>query len=98
MTQFVGNRVTLPRLGTAPSSPAAGDMYYNTGDNKPYVHNGTSWVAATGTTGSGGNAVTYSADAPSSPAVGDIWVESDNDLAVVKATPDFFATFLTMGA
>jgi len=54
MTQFVGNRITLPRLATAPSSPAAGDVYYNTADNTAYVYSGTSWLdLAAGGGGSG---------------------------------------------
>jgi hypothetical protein len=54
MTQFVGNRLTLPRLATAPSSPASGDTYYNTTDNTAYVYNGTSWLdLAAGGGGSG---------------------------------------------
>lgn len=54
MTKFIGNSITLPKLASAPSSPAAGDTYYNTTDNTAYVYNGTSWVdlAASGS-GSG---------------------------------------------
>lgn len=37
--------VELANLSSAPSSPTAGMMYFNTTDNKFYGYNGTSWVA-----------------------------------------------------
>lgn len=33
----------LEKLDTAPASPVAGRMYYNTVDNKAYLWNGTAW-------------------------------------------------------
>lgn len=51
----IQNAVVHP-LATAPSSPAEGQIYYDTtaGDKKPYFFNGTIWVAMTG---SGGGSV-----------------------------------------
>ena len=52
----------IQNLGSAPSSPALGQIYYNTGDNKLYVYNGGSWVDATSVTrlkGSSGSTAAY---------------------------------------
>lgn len=38
-------------LASAPSSPVTGQIYYNSGDNKLYFYNGSSWVDTSGTGG-----------------------------------------------
>lgn len=95
MTKFVGNRITLPRLGTAPSSPAAGDAYYNTGTNTAYVWNGTSWLDLAA---SGGATATYQTTEPASPTVGQIWIDSDDNTAPATLSVEIYPTFLLMGA
>ena len=41
------NAVIHP-LGTAPSGPSEGQIYYNTGQDKVYVYDGTSWISISG--------------------------------------------------
>ena len=38
----------IQNLGTAPSSPVSGQIYYNTGDNILYFWNGTEWISTSG--------------------------------------------------
>jgi len=88
MTKFIGTRLTLPNLATAPSSPASGDSYYNTVANTVYVYNGTSWVNLAET----GGEIYYQAGTPSSPSDGDIWIDSDDDVAGVSTLTDSTST------
>lgn len=39
---------TVQNLGSAPSSPHAGQLYYNTANNTLWWYNGTTWVSASG--------------------------------------------------
>jgi Carbohydrate-binding module family 5/12 len=47
MPEIVG-RLRSPRLSAAPSSPAVGEVYYDTALNKLFWWNGTSWIDSTG--------------------------------------------------
>jgi hypothetical protein len=60
MPEFTG-RLRTPRLPTAPTSPVAGEMYYDTAANKLYYWNGTAWTDTSGGTGGGGSTISAAA-------------------------------------
>ena len=48
MDQNEIKNMLLDKRNTAPDSPAAGQIYYNTVDKKIYIYNGTEWKAGSG--------------------------------------------------
>ena len=73
MPEITG-RLRTPRLAAAPASPARGEMYYDTTDNKLLWWNGTAWIE-------GGGSEFY--EQPTDPGAvdeGAIWVETDVDI------------------
>ncbi len=60
--QFSDNSISKMNLSsTAPSSPVAGDMYYDTTSNTLKIYNGTAWLVVKASQGSGGIETTYGA-------------------------------------
>ena len=48
MDQNEIKNMLLDKRNTAPNSPAAGQIYYNTTDKKIYIYNGIEWTAGSG--------------------------------------------------
>ena len=46
--KYEGRNFRSHNLGTAPSAPVAGQMYYNTADNTLYWWNTSTWIPSTG--------------------------------------------------
>lgn len=92
------NKTNLPNYSSAPSSPANGDIYYNTTDSKVYARINDAWVdlAATGS----GNIIYYQSAEPTTGtyAVGDLWIDSDDYIVGSGSIVDSVASTLTTSA
>ena len=79
-----GGGASVTTSDAAPSSPSAGDLWYNTNAGGLFVYytdaNSSQWVEVVGRTGAtgpaGGATVSVSDAAPSSPAAGQLWWNS----------------------
>lgn len=73
------NKTNLPNYASAPSSPANGDIYYNTTDHKVYARQNGAWVDLSSGGGSG-NIIYYQSAEPTTGtyAAGDLWIDSDD--------------------
>ena len=58
MTPLIGS--VRVGMSSAPSSPAEGELYYDTDDNALYAYNGTAWLLVSIGTATGGTTTTYS--------------------------------------
>jgi hypothetical protein len=95
-------------LGTAPGTPAEGQLYFDSGDKEAYVYNGTSWVSMSGGGGDitgvvAGAGMTGGADdgvATLNVIGGDGITANANDIAITPAQTtitSIFATDLIIG-
>ena len=93
-----GGNATVTIQDTAPSSPSAGDMWWesDTGELKIYYNDGNSsqWVDANGSDDN----VFVSTTAPSSPIAGDLWFNSESGDLFVYYTDANTSQWLSVNA
>jgi hypothetical protein len=81
----------IQNLGSAPTSPVAGQIYFDTGDNVLYFYNGTSWVPASGATD-------VIQDVIGSSVIGGTGLTSSYDSVSGQTTIDLDNTSVTPGS
>jgi hypothetical protein len=84
MPEIVG-RLRTPRLASAPSSPAVGEVYYDTATNILYWWNGTAWISAGG--GGAGADLVYNGSFPANTPYTDGDIVVSNGIAYLCVRP-----------
>jgi len=69
---------SITMSSTAPTSPIAGALWFDTNSGRLYIYYDTVWVDTNPETGGSGgsSSITTSDTAPSSPSVGDLWFDT----------------------
>ena len=89
-----GGGASVTTSDSAPSSPSAGDLWYNTDAGGLFVYytdaDSSQWVEVVGKTGptgaAGGSTITVSDAAPSSPVAGQLWWNSTSNKLYIYYT------------
>jgi hypothetical protein len=90
MPRFL-NKIGLPVLPSAPSSPSKGDMYYNSTEDSVFVYDGLNWIDL----GAGGSG---SGDITAVIAGTDITGGATSGAATVNVAPSVKAVTWWMGS